>query len=139
MSAGGREPGRGVRLRPFERLRLEERLGERVEPFAVVGEQLHRLVVRLADDAPHLVVDPLPSPLGDLRVAGVARAVSVLRQDREEADLVAHAEAADHVARERGRLADVGFGAGRLVAVDDLLAARPPVATLMCASRLCLS
>ncbi len=123
---GPSQPCRGVRLRPFERLRLEERLGEGVEPLAVVGEQLHRLVVRLADDAAHLVVDPLPRPLGDLRDAGhQGGAVAVLRQDGEEADRVAHAEAADHVAGELGRLADVGLGAGRLVAVDDLLGGAP--------------
>src|SRR5581483_6280859 len=75
---GGVDPRHRVRLRPFERLRLEERLGERVEAVPVLCEQLNRLVVRGADDAPHLVVDALPRPLGDLRVPREPRAVAFL-------------------------------------------------------------
>ena len=38
---------------------LEQRLGERVELVAVVGEQLPDGLERLVDDAPDLVVDEL--------------------------------------------------------------------------------
>jgi hypothetical protein len=81
--------------------------------------------VRLADYAPHLVVHALSCPFGNLGIAGHGRSLAVLRQDGEEADLLAHPEAADHIACKLRRLADVGLGAGRLIAEDDLFGGPP--------------
>jgi hypothetical protein len=104
---------------------MEERLGQPVEALSIVRKQLNGLVVRLADYAAHLVVHALPCPLRNLGIAGHGRSLPVLRQDGEEADLLAHPEPPDHVAGELGRLTDVGLRAGRLVAIEDLLGGTP--------------
>ena len=58
------------------------------------------------------------------------------RQHRDRPDRAAHPPAPDHHARDPRQLLDVGLGAGGQVAEHDLLGdARPPSATLICASR----
>ena len=115
------QAGRCVGLRLVERLRPHQRLGERVETIPVLGEEPDRLVVRLADDPLDLRVDALARVLRDLGQPLQRRRFAVLRQNRDEADLLAHPEAADHQAGELCRLPDVGLGAGRLVAVTNPL------------------
>ena len=123
-------PGGRVGVQLVERLALEQRLGQRVEPLAVVRQQLAHVVELLVHDPAHLGVDQLLGRLRDRLGPGQQRALAVARRHREEADLLAHPPALDHPARDPGELLDVGLGArGRLV-VDDLLghaaaAARP--------------
>src|SRR5207302_3974572 len=61
------DPRGRVRVGLVQRLVLEERLGERVEPPAMLLEHRHDLVVRAGDEPPDLLVDEPPRllrPLG---------------------------------------------------------------------------
>ena len=94
---------------------------EAVELVAVLGEQLRDLCVRVLDDPVHLLVDQPLRLLRGLARAGEERPLPVARQQRERAELVAHAPAADHLAGDLGELLDVRLGAGGDLSVDDLL------------------
>jgi hypothetical protein len=85
--------------------------------------------VGVLDDAPDLVVD-LPRDL--LRVVGLLGELAaeerlvVAAAQGARPELVAHAEAHDHLLGRRGDLLEVVRRARGDLAEDDLLAARPP-------------
>jgi hypothetical protein len=82
----------------------------------------------------YLVVDQLLRGRRHLGDSGKQRSGAVSWQNGDGADRLAHAPAADHLARDLRELLDVGLGAGADLAEDDLLRARPPSATLIFAT-----
>ena len=67
------------------------------------------------------LVDELLGRRRGLAGAGQEQPLRLAREHRDRPDRLAHAPAADHLAGDRGELLDVGLGAGRDRAVDDLL------------------
>ena len=86
-----------------------------------------RAVVAGLDDAPDLAVDELARLVGHLHGPAGAEVLLLAgrREHRHEADDVGHAPAPDHLARDARDLLEVGLGAGRDVAVDELLGRAP--------------
>ena len=70
-----RDLGRGVGGVLVERLRAQQRVGQRLELAAVLVEQPRDLAVGLLDDPPHLLVDEALGQLGRLAGAGQQRAL----------------------------------------------------------------
>ena len=107
-----------------DRLALDEHAGHQVELRAPLGQDRARLLVRLVDEPRDLLVDLV----GDLgRVVRVRREVPpeehlvVGLAERLRAELLAHAEARDHLLGELGGPLDVVAGTGGDVADRDLL------------------
>ena len=100
-----------------------------VEIVPVLGEHRPGQRVALLDDAADLAVDRLRGRLGDVLRLGHRVAEEDLLLVLAVAhgpELVAHAPVGDHVARDLGRLLDVGGGTGGdLVAAEHLLLGDP--------------
>src|SRR6266508_3783723 len=115
------DAGRRVRVVLVERLVLQQGLRERVELAAVLAQQRHDFLMRRVDDPADFLVDELLRVLRHLGRTREERPAAVGWEHRERSDGVAHAPAADHLARDLGQLLDVGLGAGRRLVEHDLL------------------
>ena len=110
-------------LGAVERLALEQRAGDGLEPVAVLTEHLAGAVLLVAQDALDLLVDHARGLVGV--VAGVhevfAQEHRALRAPRHRADAVGHSPLAHHLARELGDADEVVLRAGGQVPVHELL------------------
>src|SRR5690606_8595245 len=98
----------GFDLFTSERLALQQRLGDGVEPVAVLLDDLSRAVVLRRDEAADLVVDLLGGLVAVLFVEAGSEEARLFALDvGERAELVAHAPLGDHGARELRRLLEV--------------------------------
>src|SRR5262245_10219079 len=119
-----RQPRHCEDLLLVERLALEQRGYERVERLAVLREQPHGLHVALVDDALHLGVDDARGLLAERPIGSEAACDPEVRvrarRELHEPELIAHAPARDHVARDLGGLLDVVLRARGARAVHQL-------------------
>src|SRR5215207_10526514 len=118
---GSRHPGSRVGVVLVQRLVLEQRAREPVEPLPITGQEGDNLVVCRRDNAAHLLVDESLGLRRDLGDTWKERPGAITRDDGDGAERVAHAPAPDHLACEPGQLLDVGLGAGADLAEDELL------------------
>ncbi len=105
-------------------LALEQHLGHEVELVAAHVEDLLGAAVRLAHDALHLNVDPARGLLGVVLVVSIVAAQEHLMLRLAEhlrAELLAHAQARDHLARHLGRALQVVRGARGDVVAHEFL------------------
>src|SRR6266853_244459 len=128
--AHGRPPGPGRGNPAFERARsdqprdlvfvenffLQQGGGQRIELGTIRSQDALRRLVALVEEPGHFLVDDRGRPLADVRGAGQLTP----QEDRlrrvvkgEEAHLLAHPPAHDHVASQFGRRLQVVLGAGR--------------------------
>src|SRR4051812_47504504 len=120
-----RDPRRRVGVVLVERLALEQRVGQRVEVLAPLGEQHRHVVVGVVDEPADLLVDELLRRLRRLGRSRQQRALVVGGQHGDGPDALAHPPAADHAPGDGGELLDVGLRAGGDLAEDELLGDAP--------------
>ena len=117
-----------LELAGLDGLARHEDLADAVEQLALVGEQVLARLVRLLDDAADLVVDlarHLVRVVGLLLELAPQEGHRLVVAEGARAELLAHAEAHDHLlGRGRGLLEVVG-GAGGDLAEHDLLGGAP--------------
>src|SRR4051812_31852779 len=107
-----------------DRLALDEDRRDLVQLVHVLTEHGERELVRLLDDAADLVVDLARDLLGVVGLSAVVAAEERLilaMPEHARAELLAHAEAHDHLLRRRGHALEVVRSAGRHLVEDDLL------------------
>src|SRR2546421_4330934 len=108
-----------------QRLACDEGLGERLELLPVLRQKAPRLVVAFVDDAKHFGVDHARRLVAERLFRSVsARDTQVrilARRKLDEAELLAHPPARDHLSRDSCRLLDVALGSRGPGAINDLL------------------
>src|SRR5256714_4763093 len=113
-----------LELVAVDRLALDQDLRDAVQLLHVLAEHRERELVRLLDHAPDLVVDLAGDLLGVVGLGAVVTAeerLVVAAAEHARTELLAHAEAHDHLLRHRRDLLEVVRGAGRDLVEDDLL------------------
>src|SRR5262249_9770064 len=100
---------------PSPRLALYAALGDGAQRLPVLGEEVLRALVRGLDDAADLVVDLARDLVGVVGLGGELAAeewLAVVVAEHARAELLAHAEAHDHLLGGRGDLLEVVGRAG---------------------------
>ncbi len=87
-------------------------MGQRLESIPVLDERGCHVQVGGVDEPAYLLVEDALGGLGDFAGAAEEGSATVGGEDPDESDGVAHPPPADHLARDRGDLVDVGFGSG---------------------------
>src|SRR4051794_26475513 len=108
----------------LDRLAAQQDVRRVVELLAVALEDVARRLVRLLDDPADLAVDLAGHVVGVVRLGAELAAeerLAVVVAEHARAELLAHAEAHDHLLRGGRDLLEVVRGAGRHLAEDDLL------------------
>src|SRR4051794_36660866 len=114
----------GRELLLLDRLALDEDLGDRAQLLAVLGEQVLGALVRGLDDAADLVVGrggDLVGVVGLGRELAAEERLAVVVAEDARTELLAHAEAHDHLLGRRRDLLEIVGRAGGDLAEDDLL------------------
>src|SRR5688572_27608737 len=99
-----------LELLALDRLALEQQLGDVGERLAVLGEDVLGLLVGALDDAADLVVDLARDLVGVVGLGGELapeERLPVVVAEYARAELLAHAEAHDHLLRRRRHLLEV--------------------------------
>src|SRR5205823_3086342 len=117
-----------LELIAVDRLALDQDLRDLVQLVHVLAQDGERKLVRLLDHTADLVVDLARDLLGVVGLGAVVAAeerLVVAAAQHAGAELLAHAEAHDHLLRRRGDPFEVVRGAGRDLVEDDLLRRAP--------------